>query len=215
MLAMQETWHENNDSLSLKRAVPPGYSFVEVARENKLSDKLTTRSNSYGGVAIIYRSEYKAKKITSLLKCNSVEYVCCRLNTGCQGDMIILSVYRPGSKPLTDEFYKEFTTLLESLATYRCPVIILGDLNIHLERCNEVRVAELNDLLESFDLCQCVKQSTHRNGGILDVIIARQSDVMNDVKVVENGVSDHSLVTARLPVQQISSEFIPRRSQVE
>ena len=69
ILAMQETWHENIDSLSLKRTVPTGYSLVEAARENKLSDKLTTRSNSYGGVAIIYRSEYKAKKVTSLLSC--------------------------------------------------------------------------------------------------------------------------------------------------
>jgi len=209
ILAMQETWHENIDSLSLKRTVPPGYSLVEAARENKLSDKLTTRSNSYGGVAIIYRSKYKAKKVTTLLSCKSMEFVCCRLNTGCQGDMIILSVYRPGSKPLTDEFYSEFTTLLESLATYRCPVIILGDLNIHLERCNDVRTVEFNDLLGSFDLCQCVQESTHCNGGILDVIIVRQCDVMNEVKVVEAGVSDHSLVIARLPVHQISSEFIP------
>ena len=75
-----------------------------------------------------------------------MEFVCCRLNTGCQGDMIILSIYRPGSKPLTDEFFSEFTTLLESLATYRCPIIILGDLNIHLERCNDVRTAEFNDM---------------------------------------------------------------------
>ena len=110
---------------------------------------------------------------------------------------------------MTDELYSDFTTLLESLATYRCPVIILGDLNIHLERSNDVRVVELNDLLESFELCQCVNQSTHSKGGTLDVIIVRQCDVMNDVIITETGVSDHSLVIARLPVQRISSEFIP------
>lgn len=55
------------------------------------------------------------------------------VNTGSQ-DIIVLSVYRPGSQAITSAFFDEFTTLLESLVTFRCPIILLGDLSIHLER---------------------------------------------------------------------------------
>ena len=32
VLALQETWHESVESVSLRRAVPEGYTFTEAAR---------------------------------------------------------------------------------------------------------------------------------------------------------------------------------------
>jgi exonuclease III len=86
VLTLQETWHENIDSLSLRSAVPPGYSLAETAREVKPSTKLQSTVNVWGGVAIIYRSEYKMKKVTTLPRFKTFEFVCCRLNAVHHGE---------------------------------------------------------------------------------------------------------------------------------
>jgi len=105
ILSLQETWHENTDSLSLRRAVPAGYSVVEAAKVGKATARLQDRSAIGGGVAIIYRSDFKTRKIMTLPSFKTMENVCCRITVPRQGDVVILSLYRPGSKPLTVEFF--------------------------------------------------------------------------------------------------------------
>jgi len=208
ILALQETWHENTDSLSIRSAAPHGYCIVETARprDPKSSDKLQARVSVGGGVAIIHRAEFKAKRINSLPKLKTCEVVCCRMSTANNSDVIVLSLYRPGSKSLTTEFYTEFTTLLEALVTFRCPVFLVGDLNIHFERVSDVHVSDFIDLLSSFDMMQFVQEVTHKDGGLLDVIIARSNERVVDIVVSETGVSDHSVITGRLPFQSHSCE---------
>ena len=70
-------------------------------------------------------------------------------------------------------------------------------------------MSEFNDLLSSFDLCQCVHESTHHAGGTLDVIITRGGDSIKDVKVTETGASDHLLITGCLPVQLHNADCDP------
>jgi len=209
VLAVQETWHEGSDALSLRRAVPDGYDVVEEARSKKAGSELREYAGSYGGVAVIYRNDVKAKKLTTLPSCKTFEYVCCRLNTSRQGDVVIMSVYRPGSKHITSEFFTELVAVLESLATFRCPTLILGDFNIHLERSDDPHTCDFNDLLSSFDMLQCVTEPTHKAGGLLDVIVTRNADVVKDVLITETGVSDHALVTGRLPILCVAEDNIP------
>jgi len=42
-------------------------------------------------------------------------------------------VYRPGSLGVTEAFFDDFDNLLESMATYSSPLIIVGDFNIHAD----------------------------------------------------------------------------------
>jgi len=212
VLALQETWHENTDSLSLRRAVPPGYCVVDAARNINNNDNIDARMHSTagGGVAIIYREVYKCHKVGTLPSVNAFEYVCCRLTTTARYDLIILSIYRPGSRAVTNEFFNDFTVLLEALATFRCPIFILGDINIHLERSNDTHTVELVELLESFDMKQFVVENTHKYGGRLDVIIARSDEVVNEIKVIETGISDHSMLVCqhKIPINN-TSDFVP------
>ena len=213
IFALQETWHENSESLTLRRAVPAGYSIVEAARSAKSNEAVNNNNGqlraSGGGVAIIYRAELKMKKISTLPIMKTCERVCCRFSSANCGDVIVLSLYRPGSKPLTSEFLLEFTMLLEALATSRCPLILLGDLNIHFELSNNVHVSEFVDLLSSFDLKQFVQESSHKAGGILDVIIARNNESVVDISVSESGISDHCFVTGRLLIKTNCCDSIP------
>jgi len=58
-------------------------------------------------------------------------------------------------------------------------------------------------------MCQQVNVTTHRTGGLLDVIVTRCDEQVSDIVVTETGVSDHQLVTCRLPVTVMSSEYLP------
>jgi hypothetical protein len=60
-------------------------------------------------------------------------------------------VYRPGSKPPTDDFIKEFGDVLEQSSSYkRC--IIVGDVNLHLDDSTAPHVGLFNLLLDNFGM---------------------------------------------------------------
>jgi exonuclease III len=209
ILAVQETWHESSESLDLLRSVPTGYGVVEAGRPREANIKSRGRVSVGRGVAIIHRSGFKVKKMTALPKTTTFEYVGCHISTGDKGGLVVISIYRPGSKPLKLDFYTEFTVLLESLVTYRCPIILLGDLNIHFERVDDAKVIDFIDLLSSFDMQQWVRELTHSAGGWLDVVITRANYLVMDITVTKTGVSDHCLVTCRLPTVVQSSQVVP------
>ena len=61
--------------------------------------------------------------------------------------------------------------MLEMLVTYGCPVIIGGDLNVHVEDPTDNDATTLLDLLTTFNLVQHVTGKTHRQGCTLDLFI--------------------------------------------
>ena len=68
------------------------------------------------------------------------------------GDVVVASINRPGSAVVTPIFFAELMTFLEALATCRCPVVLLGDFNVHLEKMGNADADELKNLLASFDM---------------------------------------------------------------
>ena len=141
VLVLQATWHENADSVSLRRAAPPGYSVIKEVRRLSAARRPSECHVNHGGVAIIHRSTYKSSQILSLPQVKSsslyaivlmptVMKICRRIDISTR----IVVVAR--------EFFTELTTFLEALVTYRCPVILLGDFNIHTERADDVRTCD-------------------------------------------------------------------------
>jgi len=61
--------------------------------------------------------------------------------------------------------------VLETLVTHGCPVVIGGDINIHVENLSNVNASCFLELLTSIDLQQHVMSSTHQAGGTLDLVI--------------------------------------------
>ena len=72
--------------------------------------------------------------------------------------------YRPPSASLSS-FFTELSDVLEMLVTYGCPVIIGGDLNVHVEDPADNDATTLLNLLTTFNLVQHVTGPTHRQGG--------------------------------------------------
>ena len=65
-----------------------------------------------------------------------------------RSNAVVLAVYRTG--PITAVFYDELSSMLELLVLYSCPIVITGDLNIHLDDPDDVNTIKLCTLLDSF-----------------------------------------------------------------
>ena len=81
--------------------------------------------------------------------------------------------------------------IVEALVTYRCPVVLLGDFNVNLEKVGNADADELKNLLASFDMCQHVQDATHTVGGCLHLVITQSEVKVTDPLVSNNGFSDH------------------------
>jgi endonuclease/exonuclease/phosphatase family metal-dependent hydrolase len=115
---------------------------------------------------------------------------------------MLLSIYRPGSVRPTAEFYDELTAVFESLVLYGCPVVISGDINIHVEDSLDAEAIRCAELLDTFDMVQHVTEPTHKCGGMLDFVITFKDCNIANVQADPAGViSDHALVSRHLSIQ--------------
>ena len=116
------------------------------------------------------------------------ECVAARVVSG-PSSCLVVAVYRTDT--LTVEFYDELATLLDRLATFGDPLLLAGDVNIHMERPTEPHTVQFNDLLSSYGLIQRVRGVTHEDGGTIDVVCTRDDLPAPTVDVIDVGISNH------------------------
>ena len=99
--------------------------------------------------------------------------------------------------------------MLEVLVVFSCPVVVGGDLNIHVENPADDGARRLHELLTSFDMIQNVNMPTHRCNGTLDLVITFADYKLDEVTVDPPGIiADRSLVVCHLPVEVGSSPVV-------
>jgi len=103
-------------------------------------------------------------------------------------------VYRPGSTSVTAAFFAELGDVLDSLWTSTDPIVLVGDVNIRLERTADPNAVEFSELLCGYGLVQHVFGTTHDAGGTLDVVCTRDDLPPPVVDVIDIGLSDHRLL---------------------
>jgi len=59
------------------------------------------------------------------------------------GQFVLLAVYRPGSRALSELFFDELSAVFEQLMTYGCPVVVCGDFNIHVDDKRDIYTVRL------------------------------------------------------------------------
>ena len=78
--------------------------------------------------------------------------------------------------------------------------MITGDFNFHLDSPSDRAAAHFREMLDIFDLKQHVKDSTHKNGHIFDLVITRAGDEpVRNVRVSDPVISDHCAVRWEAP----------------
>ena len=87
---------------------------------------------------------------------------------------------------------------MQDLAIAKGDLVIVGDLNLHLDIQEDPDTQRFIDITEPLGLKQDVVGPTHIGGHTLDVVISRESDrLVQDVRVL-NKISDHWLIACHL-----------------
>jgi hypothetical protein len=198
LFAVVETWHDGADSPCLVACTPPNYKYLERARPRTDSASVSINCN-HGGICVFFRINYRIK-IIALPDYKSFEVLALYIRNGTLSTAI-LTVYRPGSAPVTNLFFDEFADALERCITYtNC--IVVGDINIHVDSVRSAATQRLQTLLDSYGLADRVQRPSHRLGHQLDVFITRSDKPLPVIHVDPPILSDHSLLIARYSVTQ-------------
>ena len=185
--------------LLLRRAAPTGFIIVDAPRSGHNADG---RPN-HGGIAIVCRESFNLRIIAVPIHPKSFELLVCHRSSAFS-NLILVVVYRPSSHIVTDEFFEEFTALLEIISIYSSTVIICGDFNVHVDDASDTSACQFTDLLDAFNLLQHVNDSTHTQSHTLDLIITQPGFIPDHVNVDLPIISDHSLITCYLSMPRLT-----------
>ena len=63
------------------------------------------------------------------------------------------------------------------MSSFSTPIAITGDMNVRFDHPDDPMTHRINELLSTYGATQMVNDVTHKRGGILDAVIARDEDV--------------------------------------
>lgn len=193
IICLTETWHQPNSFSVLNEACPPGYNYLERARS----------SGRGGGLAVISKDHLGLCPV-ALPVLSSFE--CLAFSSKPPHSMTVLLIYRPPK--YCPFFLSEISETLSSFCVTSSNLLILGDLNIHVDTPANHQTAEFLQLLDCLNLKQHVKSPTHSRGHTLDLVITNSLPV-HHLSVYDLGVSDHKTIYMEFLFQ--SSSMKPKR----
>lgn len=117
IMCLTETWHQPGGFFVLNEACPPGYQYLEKARQ----------FGRGGGLAVLHRSDLKLTPL-SLPDLLTFECLAFRCKPPCS--MTILLIYRPPKQ--NPAFISEINELLTSLCATSANIVVLGDITFTL-----------------------------------------------------------------------------------
>jgi len=102
---------------------------------------------------------------------------------------LFVVVYRPDSVAASTTFFDEFADLLDHITTY-LSVVIMGDINLHLDVSTDASTSSFSSLLAANNLVQVVQSPKHTAGHLLDVVIIGSDTTVTFINVPPPVLSD-------------------------
>ena len=125
-----------------------------------------------GGIALLYSTKYKIKTVAHT-KYSSFESGVWHIQSG-STHYTLLGVYHPPvgmQQGFTNSiFMDDLTELLTEVVFSHNNIIILGDINIHLNEPEDGDTRALCDICEAFNITQHIKFPTHNLDHTLDIV---------------------------------------------
>ena len=84
--------------------------------------------------------------------------------------------------------------IIDRLSTFIEPAYVVGDVNIHLERPDDLAARKLIENFADHGLLNCVSSPTHDHGGMLDIVVGQSDLPVPQFNVVDDGLSDHRML---------------------
>ena len=117
----------------------------------------------------------------TVTQCESCELLCVRV-TSVSSSCVAIVVYRTG--PVTSVFFTALSDVLDRVSTFTDPIVVVGDINIRLDRPDNLASRQFTNILAAHGLA-C---------GLLDIVATREDLPPPPVEVVDVGLSYHRLL---------------------
>ena len=167
------------DILALTELSFSGYKLINVPRPGG--------GEHGGGVAIIHKDSLLAQTVATTGAGYTTFEHCDVQFTNNSGLMNIIVVYRPPPTKrnghMVGAFLDEFRSLLEDRMSSPGHLVILGDLNFHVDNAADSNAKKFLYLL---NFSQHITSITHKAGHTLDLVITRVSEAVIDNVTVSN-----------------------------
>ena len=187
LLCLTETWLGEQEYVGLNTATPPSHTNTHIPRDN---------GKTGGGVAAIFDSRLmiSPRAKASYKSFESLILTFSHPSWKSMQPLIFITVYRPPG-PYT-EFLSEFSEFLSSLVLESNKIILIGDINVHVDVETDCLNRAFTSLVDSIGFSQCVDKPTHTLNHTLDLILVYGMTVENIIVFPENpNLSDHFLIT--------------------
>jgi len=130
-------------------------------------------STNHGGAAVVAVPGVHLLPFDDVSDPTSFELLCTR-TTSRKSTCIVVVIYHPGSASISSAFFDDFSYTPDCVVGYNEPIFIVRDLNVRLDRLDDRNSQKLMGLFDSHRLVNCVTESTHVAGGLLDVEASRR-----------------------------------------
>ena len=193
IFAITESWLPERDMAHKAEITLPGYKLLEQQRVGRKG----------GGIALLLNETINARKVDRVER-RSFEFGEWILKYG-SSKLRVIVIYCPpysAARPVTSSvFLDEFSVYLESVVMSPEPLLINGDLNIHVNVSRDPDGSRFLELLTSMGLEQHVDKPTHISGHTLDLIITRCSDSLLGVRPITDYLISDLSVTVLCDLQ--------------
>ena len=168
------------DNIYLKSLDIPGYELYNVPGLGA--------AEGYGGIAVLHKSTLKPiSQRTSFIR--SFEYCDLVFKSGQMCFTLCVVYQAPPTKSnqlSLSHFFEDFPEFLQEYVTSQGKLILVGDINFHLDDLNDYYAKRFMSLITRLNLKQLVNEPTHQLGHTLDVVITRENDdFVRRVKVLD------------------------------
>ena len=196
ILSLTETWLTNTpkDEYYTKELSFSGYKLINVPHPGG--------GGHGGGVAIIHQDGLSAQTVATTGAGYTTFGHCDVQFTNNSGLLNIIVVYHPPPTKRTGhmvgDFLDEFRSLLEDRMSNPGCLVILGDLNFHVDNAADSNAKKFIDLLDLLNFSQNVTSINHKAGHTLDLVVTHDSEEVIDNVTISDLLSDHALVLVRV-----------------
>ena len=156
ILALSETWLGTNiDQVVIGEMLPVGYDIISVPRQGPKS--------GYGGVAIIHKNSITIKHRDSsrTSKYTTFEHLECAVELK-DRNLLFVVVYRPPPSKKNGftlgTFFDEWQSFMDRYTETATELLLTGDVNFHLDKCDNRDASHFKSILEAHGLQQRVDQ---------------------------------------------------------
>ena len=189
ILLITEMWINDEKADVLGDLNSSGYTFKNFPREDYRG----------GGIGLLF-SDYLQINNLSHHNLTSFQYITCTIRSSQHScNTTLLGCYHPPPSKINTAsdavFIDQFGILLEDIISDVGNLIILGDMNIQVNKPDEVIPHDYLQMIEALDLEQLVTFPTHNSGNTLDHVIKKVHQPCQILNVTKGDLlSDHNYV---------------------